>query len=116
MARNVTIKGMEKLEAALQARALRLQAAAVAAVASEVKAVEADAQREVPVDTGELRDGIASSADGTYGEVVSRTRHTPFVEFGTSSMAAQPFMAPAAEASRTRFVGKTSGLVRRAVK
>lgn len=64
------------------------------------------AQADVPVDTGELRDSI-TVGDKTQNsiEVVAEAEHAPFVEFGTSTQAPQPFMEPQAnrmesEASR----------------
>lgn len=115
MARDIVIKGMDRLDAALKRRAAAMQAAAQAAVAAEVNAVQADAARMAPIDTGELRRGIDGKADGTYGQVRTGARHSSFVEFGTSSMAAQPYMAPAADASRRRFTGRVAVGIRRAV-
>lgn len=116
MARDLEIKGLPQLRAALEARATRMQAAAEKAVEAEVDAVQADAARNAPIDTGALRAGIDGSARGRFGQVRTSARHSSFVEFGTSSMAAQPYMAPAAEASRRRFTGRVALGIRRAVK
>lgn len=101
----IRIEGIPQLQAALTVAAAVARAASESAVASEVKSVSADARGGAPVQTGELRSGVTGSASGLSGEVRSPVRHSGFVEFGTGKMAAQPFMAPAAEASRRRFPG-----------
>lgn len=61
------------------------------------------AQHLVPVDTGELHDGIeiiefASNGRGSYG--VTDVEHAEHVEFGTEKMAAQPYMRPSIDAMK----------------
>lgn len=55
-----------------------------------------------PVDTGELRDGIDSevreTATGWTMVLFNAVEHAIFQEFGTSKMAAQPSLRPAADA------------------
>lgn len=110
------IEGLAQLDAVLKAKAAAMQAAATAAVALEVKSIQADAEREAPRGkTGDLVAGIEGDAHGTSGEVRATARHSPFVEFGTSKMAAQPYMGPAADKSRGRFVGRVSAGIRKAV-
>lgn len=103
MAASVTIKGLPGLNAALARKAAQAHAAAVLAVADETMQVKGDAIQIAPRDTGELEGGITSQAVGTEGEVRATARHSGFVEHGTSSSRAQPFMFPAAERSRARF-------------
>jgi HK97 gp10 family phage protein len=55
------------------------------------------AQRLVPVDTGFLWSSIKGKTSGGSFEVKASARYASFVEFGTSKMAAQPFMTPAVE-------------------
>jgi HK97 gp10 family phage protein len=55
--------------------------------------VEADAKRRAAVLSGEMRDSV--HIEGS--EVVTDSDHAVFNEFGTSVMAAQPFMRPAAD-------------------
>lgn len=63
--------------------------------------VEARAKVYAPVDTGFLMGSIGSefSGDGRSGEmtgtVTAGARYSRFQEYGTSRMAAQPFMGPA---------------------
>lgn len=61
------------------------------------------AQRLVPIDTGELHDGIeivefASEGRGSYG--VTDVDHALPVEFGTDKMAAQPYLRPSIDAMK----------------
>ena len=68
-----------------------------------VNAVEQAAQRYAPVKTGELRSSISGSVSGSTvanctGRVSASARHAGFVEFGTSRMAAQPYLRPALSA------------------
>jgi HK97 gp10 family phage protein len=54
-----------------------------------------------PVDTGALRDSIAShAADSSTAEaeIIAEVPYAAFVEFGTSLMEAQPFLRPALDA------------------
>lgn len=101
--RTIRVEGIPQLQAALTVAADLARRASEAAVAFEVKAVKADAQAGAPVHSGELRDGVVGKASGLSGEVRSPVRHSGFVEFGTGRTKAQPFMTPAAEASRRRF-------------
>lgn len=65
---------------------------AVEAAAAEGLAL---AQARVPVDTGALRDSlhIEDAPDGGK-RVVTDSDHWVFPEFGTSTMAAQPYLRP----------------------
>lgn len=99
------------------------------ATEATVYAVERRAQQNVPADTGTLRQHIASSFSkrtgfgkvgikpgrvaiaGRGGSALTRhgarvlepKKYAHFVEFGTSNMAAQPFMLPAAEGERSAY-------------
>lgn len=111
----MTIIGEAQLDAILKAKAAAMTAAAVAAVAAEVQSVKGDAVGAAPRDEGDLQDGIVADAQGTSGEVKSTARHGLFAEFGTSRTKAQPHMAPAAQKSKARFIGRVTAGVRRAV-
>lgn len=60
--------------------------------------VESGAKRLCPVDTGRLRSSIThevySDGHGVVGRVGTNVDYAPFVELGTSHMAAQPFLRP----------------------
>lgn len=115
MGRTVKVEGLPQMTAALARKAAEAHAAAVAAVAAEVEAVKADASSGAPVDKGELRDSIRGEASGTSGTVRATARHANFVESGTFKDKAQPFMGPAAEASRSRFPGGAATTIRTAL-
>lgn len=59
------------------------------------EAVADEARTLCPVDTGNLRDSIAVSADSGGAEVSADADYAAYVEFGTWKMAAQPFLVPA---------------------
>jgi hypothetical protein len=52
-------------------------------------------QQDVPVDTGELRDSLYVERIGPGRRIGASADHAMPVEFGTSDMAAQPFLRPA---------------------
>ena len=57
--------------------------------------VEREAKLNAPVDTGMLRGSITTEEVGDGFEVFTNVEYAPFLEYGTSKMAAQPFMEPA---------------------
>lgn len=65
------------------------------------KAIQVDrrAKRLCPVDTGRLRSSIGNQlgrdAIGLVAIVGTDVEYAPYVELGTSKMAAQPFLRPA---------------------
>ena len=85
-----------KISASVSGTALDLSfdMAAVMAAAGEAAAQEARAM--CPVDTGRLRSSIGVSAGDGEAVVYANTDYAAYVEFGTSKMAPQPFMVPAA--------------------
>lgn len=107
-----------RLEAAvgqisLEARQVTMRAAAQ---------VVAHAKRIVPVDTGYLRSSIGFTKTGEAarsGAVIQGVEATApyagFVEFGTSRMAAQPFLRPALAAVRKQFRSDMEKAAKRAV-
>ena len=52
-------------------------------------------QNDVPVDTGELRDSGEVIQKGDETIVIYTAEHAVPIEFGTSKMAAQPYLRPA---------------------
>ena len=66
-----------------------------AAIAAGAETVKEHAQSICPVDTGALRDSIAVSQNGTSAQISANTDYAAYVEFGTSKMAAQPYLVPA---------------------
>ena len=68
--------------------------------------IETRSKQLVPVDTGATRASIAPtfSADGLEARIGPTTAYAPFLEFGTSHMAARPYMLPALEQERAAFL------------
>lgn len=68
--------------------------------------VEGGAKRLAPVDTGRLRASVTHAlerdATGIVGTVGTNVEYAPFVELGTSRMAAKPFLRPALGAELSR--------------
>ena len=67
--------------------------------ALEMIGMQADnyARMECPVDTGRLRASINHAQQGKDTEVIgTNVEYAAYVEFGTSKMAAQPYLKPAA--------------------
>ena len=62
---------------------------------SGAEVVFALSQDDVPVDTGELRDSGEVKQSGDDATVTYTADHAMPVEFGTSKMAAQPYLRPA---------------------
>ena len=81
-------------DGALGAFADEIEERVSAAIAAGAEAVKERAQSVCPVDTGALRDSIAVSQDGTVAEISANTDYAAYVEFGTSKMAAQPYLVP----------------------
>jgi HK97 gp10 family phage protein len=57
--------------------------------------VEADAARLAPVDTGFLRNSIDKDVQKEKAIVFAGADYAAYLEFGTSTQRAQPFMRPA---------------------
>lgn len=73
------------------------------------------AQRNAPVDTGNLRRSIVmeSPQDGGFTvEVTARADYSGYVEYGTRFMKAQPFMEPAHDKEKPRFMNRLTKAVK----
>ena len=57
---------------------------------------EGYAKRNAPVDTGRLRNSITHEVDGQEVYIGSNVKYAPYVELGTSTQKARPFLKPAA--------------------
>lgn len=66
--------------------------------------VDAAAKRLCPVDTGRLRSSITNEigqdGQGLVATIGTNVEYAPYIELGTSRMAAQPFLLPALEAGQ----------------
>lgn len=102
-----TVVGGDKLRRAMAETTGDIRAGIRSAVADTLDAIRDDARRQVPVDTGQLRDSLETmSHSGGMGGAVGAfgSAYAPFVEFGTSKMPARPYLLPAAERERQRLV------------
>ena len=67
--------------------------------------LERIAKQRAPVDTGNLRNSIGTTAHSpTSVEVGPTASYAAYVELGTYKMAAQPYMGPATDAVEPLFV------------
>jgi HK97 gp10 family phage protein len=76
-------------------------------------AITGEAAKNAPVDTGALRNSITSESmmtDDLTFTVQDGVNYGIFLELGTSRMAAQPFLLPAVEAWRQKFLDAFEGL------
>lgn len=91
---------------------------AMARVVDEAARQAARAARSLaPVDSGELKRGIAVRKHGkTEGAAVSAAPHSAMVEYGTSRMPPQPFMLPAAQDMRGEFAESARAAAREVLK
>lgn len=104
---NVRVQGLDQLKAKLAALPGQIETGGRVAIVESTQAVKQDARRDVPRRTGRLHDAIDAEMEddlnGAVGVDPATADYGEFVEFGTSKMAAQPFMTPAAELERARL-------------
>lgn len=119
MAKTVRLRGRRKLEAQLRELGDQGHEAAVEAATAWAKAVRTRARRDVAVDTGYLQGHIedrinpgSTDATAQVGVWDPDAYYSTFVEHGTSSHEAQPFLLPAFQRER----GKVRKYLRKAIK
>ena len=79
--------------------------------------VEADATLRAPVDTGNLRSSITHRVvSDEEARVGTNVDYAPWVEGGTSKMAAQPFLRPALDNNKARIEKMIGDVIGKAVK
>ena len=79
---------------------------------SSARRIQARAKQYVPVRTGALRTSIDVKKISKYEySVGSNLHYASFVEFGTTSMRAQPYKRPASLEEEARLVKKTNRLI-----
>lgn len=95
---------LRALAASIGKAGARTGAMAQMAVRKTLKDIEAGAKNRVPVDTGNLKGSISTSdlrtighSGSLSGEVGPTAAYGAFVELGTSRMAPQPYLGPAAD-------------------
>lgn len=110
--------GAAQLNAALNRATAQIESASDEAVDEAAEELATTMRATVPVDLGELQDGIEvrDAADGTGKEVGAfDVGHAVPVEFGTEDTPAQPFAQPAAEGERQRFPKRVGDKVSKAL-
>jgi len=94
---------MKALIRRLNALPGRLMNRALDAAAAAAENAAAVARSTVPVDTGALRDSIATGTIPGGAVLRAGTDHAAMVEYGTTRMPPRPYMLPAARAVQAEF-------------
>lgn len=77
----------------------------------------ARAKAAAPVDTGALKQEIhVEEKSDLASDTVSAMPYSLYQEYGTRYMAAQPYMTPAAESVRPRFLGRMADVAEAAAR
>jgi HK97 gp10 family phage protein len=104
---DVTLEGGDELVLRLRVWQFAKRRAVAALIVRTCLAIEADAKRDVRVDTGRLRAAIRTDVrsvlEDLVGVVKAGTDYARWVEFGTDRMAAHPYLLPAWEAHRRAY-------------
>ena len=101
---------VRKIGADLRGESARVGARAALAIRRTAAAIERDAKINAPVDTGALRSSISTATGndvrgGRMTAVIGPTvSYGVYVELGTSRMAAQPYLFPAADRHEPGFL------------
>lgn len=114
----IRVIGAKPTAAKLRKAATATRPLLVKAVTKITKEIEADAKTLVPVRTSTLQNSIngtvlASFGDQIVGQVVPGANYALYVEFGTSKMAAQPFLFPALNRHKGEFFSAMEAVVRK---
>lgn len=110
---DIDLTQVRALGSRLSTAGARVGAKASAALRKTVFDIEADAKQLAPYETGNLKSSISSTitGDGRFGSMTAEVGPTAeygiYQEFGTSVMAANPFMGPAFD---RRVPGYTAAL------
>lgn len=85
-----------------------------------VKDMEKDAKLNCPTKTGELKSSIGSeistSGSRTKLKLYAKADYAKYVEYGTSKMAARPFLAPAFNKNKDNVTRKIRSRIKKVVK
>ncbi len=91
-----------------------------AALVLEAEALQTEAKRRCPVDTGTLRDSIHAAVqargEGAQATIGSGLEYAAAVELGTLKRLPRPYLAPAFRARRSALIGRVRQAVRHALK
>lgn len=99
MAGTVDFTNADEWRKALRDAVAKIELRSTADLQRVAIAVQNEARQLCPVDTGRLRSSIqhvmGEDARGPYADVGTNVVYAPYVEYGTSRQAAQPYMRPA---------------------
>ena len=100
MSVTVQLEGIKELEADIKQLAKKFPGSFKEQVKESGRAVQRNAIKFAPKDTGNLRKSISEGGfelqdDGNTAEVSANTNYAAHVEFGTSKQSAQPYLGPA---------------------
>lgn len=111
MARGIQVTGVRELQAKLKRNATLDDVKRVVQVNGAE--LHQRAQRNAPVDTGFLKRSIIFQLanSGFTAMVTATAEYSPYLEFGTRFMSAQPFMGPAFRIQSAKFKNDLKRLV-----
>jgi len=118
---HVTITGIARLRGRLEDLPEEIRQALVKGVKESAEAVRDDVKRNVPADTGNLRESVdiryrEGGLVADVGWFNQADFYAAFVEYGTRSQPAQPSLHPALERERGRYTARLTAEVRRALR
>lgn len=102
---SIGLSGADAALAKIRAYGAKKRGEFEAIIATSALEIESDAKALAPVDSGRLRASIRANFENRLKVTVGTpVEYAPFVEFGTVRQRAQPFLIPAIEANRERFI------------
>lgn len=102
---NVTVTG------SLSGITAGIESAVSEAIATGAEVVAESARGSCPVDTGALQSSIAAQSSGMNASISANTHYAAYVEFGTSKMAAQPYLVPALLGNENAIISAISAAI-----
>lgn len=106
------IIGMDSFKEAMNAKVNKVSDGMDKIIQSEGKAVLSRAKDNVPVITGDLKNSIQYTYSDHIATVSTDVDYAPYVEYGTFTMAAEPYMRPAYQGSQDRIEKETKRLLK----
>lgn len=90
-----------------------IQAAVKDQVAKTALLIQTEAKRRVPVRTGRLRSSINSQIVANGAIVGTNVEYAALVEYGSVKKAAKPFLFPAFEGERPKFLSAVAKILKK---
>ena len=118
---HVTITGIARLRGRLEDLPGEIRQALVKGVKESAEAVRDDVKRNVPADTGNLRESVdiryrEGGLVADVGWFDQADFYAAFVEYGTRRQPAQPSLHPALQRERGRYAARLTDEVRRVLR